>query len=54
MWSQVTSLPDFLRDERIEWNVRLGSGQFELVNFYLSLLFFGFKCLVFMFTSKSK
>ena len=32
----------------------LGSGQFELVNFYLSLLFFGFKCLVFMFTSKSK
>ena len=44
------SLPDFLRDERI------GSGQFELANFYLSLLFFGFKCLVhvFMFTSKSK
>ena len=27
---------------------------FELVNFYLSLLFFGCKCLVFMFTSKSK
>ena len=45
----VTSLPDFLRDERIE-----GNGQFELVNFYLSLLFFEFKCLVFMFTSKSK
>ena len=45
----VTSLPDFLRDERTE-----GNGQFELVNFYLSLLFFGFKCLVFMFTSKSK
>ena len=38
----------------MEGNVRLGSGQFELVNFYLSLLFFGFKCLVFMFTSKSK
>ena len=30
---------------------KTGSGQFELVNFYLSLLFFGFKCLVFMFTS---
>ena len=26
----------------MEGNVRLGSGQFELVNFYLSLLFFGF------------
>ena len=24
--------------------MRLGSGPFELVNFYLSLLFFGFKC----------
>ena len=36
MRSQVTSLPDFLRDERIECNPRLGSGQFELVNFYLS------------------
>ena len=32
--------------------LRLGSGQFELVHFYLSLLFFGFKCLVFMCTSK--
>ena len=29
-------------------------GQFELVNFCFSLLFFGFKCLVSMFTSKSK
>ena len=40
MWSQVTSLPDFLIDEKIERSLRLGSGQFELVNFYLSLLFF--------------
>ena len=48
-----TSLPDFLRDEKIELSTRLGSGQSELVNFYLSSLYFGFKCLVFM-TSKSK
>ena len=54
MCSQVTSLLDFLRDERTECNARLGSGQSEFVIFYVSLLFFGFKCLVFMFTSKPK
>ena len=54
MRSQVTSLPDFLRDERIERSLRLCSGQFDLVSRCLSLLFFGFNCVVFMFTSKSK
>ena len=42
-------LSDFLRDERIERSLRIW-----LVNICLSLLFLGFKCLVFMFTSKSK
>ena len=41
----TTSLPDFLRDERIERSLRLGSGQFELVNFYLSLLVLGLSVL---------
>ena len=36
----MTFLLDFLRDEGIERSLSLGSEQFELVNFCLSLIFF--------------